>query len=129
MEALEVKRERRAKTSLFSVSDMWNWRKLRRFEQESDFRVEITWRTAFTSGEGKVFREGEIRLFVGIFGVDVGALSLTEASLSWCSELSTRLETRTKESNMDAKGIGWKPLLLAKTNYRENVATRQQRYP
>ena len=82
-----------------------------------------------THDKGKVFREGEIRLFVGIFGVDVGALSLTEASLSWCSELSTRLETRTKESNMDAKGIGWKPLLLAKTNYRENVATRQQRYP
>ena len=30
---------------------------------------------------------------------------------------------------MDAKGNGGKPLLVAKTNYRENVATRQQRYP
>ena len=46
LEALEVKCERRAKTSLFSVSDMWNRRKLRHFEQESDFHVEITWRTA-----------------------------------------------------------------------------------
>lgn len=38
-----------------------------------------------------------------------------------CSGLSTRLETRTKESNMDANVNGWKPTHEAKTNYYENL--------
>ena len=38
----------------------------------------------------------------------------------WCSGLSTRLETRTKESNMDANVIRWNLPHIAKTNYYEN---------
>ena len=39
------------------------------------------------------------------------------------SGLSTRLETRTKESNMDANVNGWKPTHAVKTNDRESFRT------
>ena len=38
-----------------------------------------------------------------------------------CSGLSTRLETRTKESNMDANVNGWNPTHAVKTNDCENL--------
>ena len=38
-----------------------------------------------------------------------------------CSGLSTRLETRTKESNMDANVNGWNPTHAVKTNDHENL--------
>ena len=38
-----------------------------------------------------------------------------------CSGLSTRLETRTKESNMDANVNGWNPTHAVKTNNYENL--------
>ena len=54
-------------------------------------------------------------------GWDLLATSESDRLGSRCSGSSTRLETRTKESNMDANVNGWKPTHRVKTNDYENL--------
>ena len=54
-------------------------------------------------------------------GWDLLATSESDRLGSRCSGSSTRLETRTKESNMDANVNGRKPTHRVKTNDYENL--------
>ena len=54
-------------------------------------------------------------------GGDGLATSESELLGFWGSGFSTRLETRTKESNMDANVNGWNPTHVVKTNNCENL--------
>ena len=92
-------------------------------EQEICFIIEVT----DSSGRGERF--SRLRdcwtyrpsYIIECIGGDGFATSESELPGFWCSGLSTRLETRTKESNMDANVNGWKPTHAAKTNNYENL--------
>ena len=58
---------------------------------------------------------------VELAGGDRLAMSRSDLLGFRCSGLSTRLETRTKESNMDANVNGWNPTHVVKTNNCENL--------
>lgn len=71
--------------------------------------------------EPEVYRNYGPSDMVELAGGDGLATSKSEPLDSWGSGFSTRLETRTKESNMDANVNGWNPTHVVKTNNCENL--------